>query len=55
MDYDTARDSAPFKINEEATDAKVGDAVTIKVVVTYYEVGEATPSTAEKTITTTFK
>ena len=46
---------APYTLDVESADANVGDAVTIKVVVTYYEPGAEETTTAQKTIATTFK
>ena len=54
-DYDDATSKTPFKLEEKLEDAKVGDSVTVKMVVTYYNTSDEEPVTAEKIITTTFK
>lgn len=53
--YADMESKAPYNLGTEIADANVGDAVTIKVVVTYYEPGAEETTTAEKTIATTFK
>ena len=53
--YADMESKAPYTLDVESADANVGDAVTIKVVVTYYEPGAEETTTAQKTIATTFK
>ena len=53
--YSDLTSKAPFKLDVEAADANIGDAVTIKVVVTYYEIGAEVATTAESSFDTVFK
>ena len=53
--YSDLESKAPFTLDVDSEDANVGDAVTIKIVVTYYEDGAIETTTAEKNISTTFK
>ena len=53
--YSAMVSKAPFQLDVEAADANIGDAVSIKIVVTYFQNGADEATTAETSIDTTFK
>ena len=53
--YSAMVSKAPFKLDVEAADANVGDAVSIKIVVTYFQNDAEEATTVETSVDTTFK